>query len=115
MRYWHNARCSKSREGLALLKAHGVEVEVVDYLANPPSAQEIEAVMRRLGGDPRQLVRFKEDLAGELGLSAKDERTARDWAEVLAANPRLIERPLLDDGRRAVIGRPTEALLELLG
>lgn len=114
MRYWHNARCSKSREGLALLRERGIGPEIVDYLADPPSVPEIEALMQRLGGDPRRLVRFKEALAGELGLSAEDERSAGEWAALLAANPRLIERPVLDDGRRAVIGRPTGALLELL-
>lgn len=114
MKYWHNPRCSKSREGLALLQARGIAPEIVDYLANPPSATELVAVMDKLGGDPRRLVRFKEALAGELGLSADDTRSAHEWAVLLAAHPRLIERPVLEDATRAVIGRPTEALLALL-
>jgi arsenate reductase len=114
MRYWHNPKCSKSREGLALLRERGVEPEIVDYLGAPPSAAAVTALLRKLGGDPRQLVRFKEAPAGELGLAADDLRSANQWAALLAANPRLIERPVLEGADRAVIGRPTERLLDLL-
>ena len=113
-RYWHNPRCSKSREGLALLAARGVEPQIVDYLGQPPTAARLKTLLGKLGGDPRQLVRFKEDEARALGLSAQDERPAAEWAALLAANPRLIERPVLETADRAVVGRPTERLLELL-
>jgi arsenate reductase len=113
LRYWHNPRCSKSREGLALLAAHGLEPEIVDYLGQPPSAARLKGLFKKLGGDPRQLVRFKEDEARALGLSAQDERPAAEWAALLAANPRLIERPVLETADRAVVGRPTERLLDL--
>jgi arsenate reductase len=114
LRYWHNPRCSKSREGLALLAERGVEPMIVDYLGQPPSPAELLALLGKLGGDPRDLVRFKEDEAKALGLSPKDERTAAAWARLLAANPRLIERPVLERGPRAVVGRPPAALLALL-
>lgn len=114
IRIWHNPRCSKSREAMKLLADRGVTAEVVDYLGQPPSPAEVEALLAKLGGDPRQLVRFKEDEARALGLSAGDERPAAEWAALLAAHPRLIERPVLEVGARAVIGRPTERLLELL-
>jgi arsenate reductase len=114
LRYWHNPRCSKSREGLALLAAHGLEPEIVDYLGQPPSAARLKGLFEKLGGDPRQLVRFKEDEARTLGLSAQDERPAAEWAALLAANPRLIERPVLETADRAVVGRPTERLLDLI-
>ena len=114
LRYWHNPRCSKSREGLALLASRGATPELVLYLAEPPSAATVLALLGKLGGDPRQLVRFKEDEAATLGLSTADERPPAEWAALLAANPRLIERPVLESGDRAVIGRPTEALLTLL-
>lgn len=114
VRIWHNPRCSKSREAMKLLQERGVEAEVVDYLGQPPSPAGIEALLGKLGGDPRQLVRFKEDEAKALGLSPGDERTAAEWAALLAAHPRLIERPVLEVGDRAVVGRPTERLLELL-
>lgn len=114
LRLWHNPRCSKSREGLALLAAHGLDPEIVDYLAEPPDAARLRGLFKKLGGDPRQLVRFKEDEARALGLSPDDRRPAAEWARLLAAHPRLIERPVLERGARAVIGRPTERLLELL-
>lgn len=114
LRYWHNPRCSKSREGLALLAERGVKPVIVDYLGQPPSPATLQALLGKLGGDPRALVRFKEDEAKALGLSPKDERTATAWASLLSANPRLIERPMLERADRAVIGRPTEALLTLL-
>ena len=114
VRIWHNPRCSKSREAMKLLQDRGVDAEVVDYLGQPPSPAGVEALLAKLGGDPRQLVRFKEDEAKALGLSPGDERTAAEWAALLAAHPRLIERPVLEVGDRAVVGRPTERLLELL-
>ena len=114
LRYWHNPRCSKSREGLALLESRGITPGLVLYLAEPPSPADVLALLGKLGGDPRQLVRFKEDEAAALGLSPADERPASEWAALLAANPRLIERPVLESATRAVIGRPTEALLALL-
>jgi arsenate reductase len=113
LRYWHNPRCSKSREGLALLASHGLAPELVLYLAEPPSPAAVLALLGKLGGDPRRLVRFKEDEAAALGLSQEDERPAAEWAALLAANPRLIERPVLESPGRAVIGRPAEALLTL--
>lgn len=114
MKIWHNARCSKSREALAWLAARGMQAEVVDYLGQPPTAADVEALLGRLGGDPRALVRFKEDEAKALGLAASDERPAKEWAALLAAHPRLIERPVLEVGDRAVIGRPVERFEALL-
>ena len=114
MRLWHNPRCSKSREALALLAARGVEPAIVDYLRDPPTPAQVEALLRSLGGDPRALVRFKEDEASALGLSPGDDRSLKAWAALLAAHPRLIERPVLESGDRAAIGRPLENLLALL-
>lgn len=114
MRLWHNARCSKSREAVAWLAARGLQAEVVDYLGQPPTAAEVLALLAKLGGDPRALVRFKEDEAKALGLAATDERPAAEWAALLAAHPRLIERPVLEVGDRAVIGRPVERFQEIL-
>ena len=113
-RLWHNPRCSKSREALALLAGRGVFPDIVDYLKMPPSPTEVTALLRKLGGDPRALVRFKEDEATDLGLSPDDQRTPEEWAALLAANPRLIERPVLEVGEKAVIGRPVERVAELL-
>ena len=114
LRFWHNPRCSKSREAAARRAARGVEADVVDNLAQPPTAAEVATLLRRLGGDPRALVRFKEDEARALGVSPADERTTAEWAALLAAHPRLIERPVLEAEDRAVIGRPVEVLDALI-
>lgn len=110
VRIWHNPRCSKSREALALLAGREVEHEVVDYLGHPPTAAGVKVLLGKLGGDPRQLVRFKEDEARTLGLSPSDERSVDAWASLLAAHPRLIERPVLEDENSAVVGRPAERM-----
>ncbi len=112
--YWHNPRCSKSREGLALLARHGVAPAIRDYLGQPPSPAEVLSLLGKLGGDARALLRFKEAEAAALGLSPADERTASEWAALLSAHPRLIERPVLESATGAVVGRPAEALLALL-
>jgi arsenate reductase len=113
-RIFHNPRCSKSRATLALLNEHGVEVEVVDYQATPPTAAQLRALLAKLGLPARALVRFGEPLAVELGLSADDVRTPAQWLALLAAHPRLLERPIVEIGARAVLGRPPENVLALL-
>lgn len=110
---WHNPHCSKSRGALALLTEHGVDPAVVRYLEDAPTRAELEDVLRRLStDDPREITRTGEARYRELGLAGADRDTLLD---ALAANPILIERPivLLDD--RAVVARPPERALELLG
>ena len=110
---YHNPRCSKSRQGLALLREHGVEPEIVEYLKTPPSAEELDAILRKLGMEPRELMRRKEAEYKELGLS--DESLSRGrLIEAMVEHPRLIERPIVVSGDRAVLGRPTEKVLELI-
>ncbi|HET6830793.1 MAG TPA: arsenate reductase (glutaredoxin) [Solirubrobacterales bacterium] len=114
---WHNPRCSKSRTTLGLITAAGVEPEVRRYLDDPPSPSELDAALRALGLEPWELARMGEPLAAELSLAdlARDAATRDLWIEMLSANPRLIERPvvLADDGR-AIVGRPPENVTELL-
>jgi arsenate reductase (glutaredoxin) len=110
---WHNARCSKSRGACALLDEHGVDAAVVRYLDDPPSRAEIERVMVLLGDDdPRAMMRTGERLYRELGLAGADAGALLD---AMAAHPILIERPIVIRGDRAVVARPPERLLELLG
>lgn len=110
----HNPRCSKSRQALELLKARGVDVEVVDYLKTPPDPVELAEICERLGIRPFQLVRSRESLFGELGLSGDNGYSDAQWLAVLAEHPRLIERPVLVYEGRAVIGRPPENVLKIL-
>lgn len=111
--YWHNPRCSKSREGLKLLEERGAELQVRRYLEDAPSAEELAAARAALGNPPAvEMMRTKEKLFKELGLGKTDDDATLMAA--MAANPVLIERPLGISGDRAVIGRPPEKLLELL-
>lgn len=110
---YHNARCSKSRETLALLAEHGVTPRVVYYLETPPTATELAELLHKLGLGARQLLRRGEAAYAELGLA--DE--ALSEAELLAAmvaHPVLIERPIVVCGDRAAIGRPPTNILAIL-
>jgi arsenate reductase len=110
---YHNPRCSKSRGALELLEARGLTPQVVRYLETPPSAAELRELLSKLGIGARALLRSGEDEYKELGLadaSLSDEQLIA----AMAAHPKLIERPILVAGKRAVIGRPPEKVLELL-
>lgn len=113
MRYYHNPRCSKSRQALELLRERGFEPELVAYLDNPPDAAALRALIGKLGIAPRALLRSGEAEYAELGLA---EASLDDEALIaaMAAHPILIERPIFEHGERAVIGRPPERVLELL-
>lgn len=110
---WHNSKCSKSREALKLLEEKGEPFEVFKYLDTPPSRDEIVALLGKLGVSARELMRTKEDLYKELGL-AKVTVEAK-LIDALAEHPKLIERPILIEENRAVIGRPIEKTIEFLG
>lgn len=109
---YHNPRCSKSRQALALLQERGRQPEVVEYLKTPPTKEELRALLAKLGMRPEELVRKGEDIykARFKDRSLSDEQ----WLEALAAHPILMERPVLVAGGRAVVGRPPERVLELL-
>ena len=109
---YHNPKCSKSRETLALLRDRGVEPHIVEYLKAPPTAAELKAIVDKLGIRPEQLVRKGE----EIYESKYAGRTLTDaqWIEAMVQDPILIERPIVIAGRRAAIGRPPESVLPLL-
>ena len=109
---WHNPRCSKSRQALALLEAAGVNPEVVKYLENPPTKTELEAALRKLQISPAKLVRRGEAVFKTLTLSEKS--SDQEWVSAMMNNPILIERPIVIAGNQAVIGRPPEKVLSLL-
>jgi arsenate reductase len=109
---WHNQRCSKSRGALAILEERGIDHEVVRYLEDAPTRARLEEVLGLLGtDDPTAIARRNEDRWKELGLDDADRDTVLD---ALAANPALIERPIVIRGDRAVVARPSERVLELL-
>ena len=110
---YHNPKCSKSRQTLELLRERGIEPQVVEYLKTPLPAQQIEALLKKLGMEPRQLMRTKED-AYEAGGLANTELTREQLVAAMAEHPILIERPIVVNGARAVVGRPPEKVLEIL-
>lgn len=112
-RIYHNPRCSKSRETLALLQAKGVELDVVDYLASPPDAKTLADLVKRLGfADARQLLRKGEPEFKELDLG-DGKKTQQQVLSAMAKHPRLIERPIVVLGAKAALGRPPEQVLTL--
>ena len=110
---YHNPRCSKSRATLHLLEARGLKPNIVDYLKSPPSAADLKAILKTLALKPTDIVRKGEPRYAELGLR---DRQLDDEALIalLVANPILIERPIVVVGSKAAIGRPPEAVLEIL-
>lgn len=109
---WHNPRCSKSRNALALLEEKGVEVEVVKYLDTPPSRVELVVVLEMLGLSAKGLMRSKEPIYKELGI--KDITDEDTLINLMIANPKLIERPIVIKDAKAAIGRPIENIIELI-
>lgn len=107
----HNPRCSKSRQALALLEEAGAEVTVRCYLDEPLDADELRSLVRRLEGSVSALVRRNETEWKQLGADVEDPRQVID---AIVTHPRILQRPIADDGRRAVVGRPPEAVFALL-
>jgi len=110
---YHNPRCSKSRQTLALLEEKGIEPQIVKYLDDTPSADDLKAVIAKLGIGARDLLRKKEAEYKEAGLddaSLNDDQVVAKMVEF----PRLIERPIVIKGDAARIGRPPESVLEIL-
>lgn len=113
LRIYHNPRCSKSRETLALLTERNLEPEIIKYLETPPSAEQIKSLLTQLGfSSARQLMRTKEAEYKELALA--DEQDEAALIAAMVAHPKLLERPIVVNGDRAALGRPPEQVLEIL-
>ncbi|MGK3125767.1 arsenate reductase (glutaredoxin) [Candidatus Pantoea formicae] len=111
---YHNPRCSKSRETLALLQEKGIEPEVVLYLETPPDVQTLKTLLQQLGmSSARELMRRKEELYKELNL-ADVQCSEEQLLQAMVDNPKLIERPIVINEEQARIGRPPEAVLEII-
>jgi len=109
---WHNPRCSKSRNAVALLEEEGIEAEVVKYLDIPHTNDEIKSLLKMLNIQARELMRTKEEIYKELQL--KDESDEEKLITAMVENPRLIERPIVIKDGKAAIGRPIENIIELI-
>jgi arsenate reductase len=110
---YHNPRCSKSRQTLALLEEHGEKPSTVEYLKAPPSAEELKQLSKKLGLKPREMMRIKEP---EYKANGLDNTSLSDDAlfQAMHDEPKLIERPIVVKGHKAAIGRPPEKVLEIL-
>lgn len=111
MKIYHNPRCRKSRETLQLIEEKGIKPEVVEYLKVPLTKEELSDVLNLLEIEPQQLLRkneaiFKSDFKGK-------ELSREKWIEAMIEHPKLIERPIVIEGNKAVIGRPPEKVKEL--
>ncbi|MGV6861271.1 MAG: arsenate reductase (glutaredoxin) [Putridiphycobacter sp.] len=112
MKIYHNPRCSKSRNTLNIINENGQEVTVVEYLKTPPSKAELKELLKKLNIPAEKLIRkgeadFKENFKGKT--LSEDE-----WIDAMVAYPKLIERPIVVNGDKAVIGRPPENVLEII-
>ncbi|MFT6715764.1 MAG: arsenate reductase [Saprospiraceae bacterium] len=112
MKIYHNPRCRKSRETLALIVDAGRGVEIIEYLKNVPSKEELEGLLEKLGIEPEQIIRksekeYKENYKGKT-------LSASEWIEAMVAHPKLIERPIVVKEDKAILGRPPQNVLKLL-
>jgi arsenate reductase len=111
MKIYHNPRCSKSRQTLQLIQNAGVKPEIIEYLNDIPSKEELKSVINMLGMKPYDLLRrgesdFKENYKGKVLSDSQ-------WIDAMIKYPKLIERPIVVKGKKAVIGRPPENVKEL--
>ena len=112
MKIYHNPRCSKSRQTLNIIQEKGESVEIIEYLKSVPTEKELEEIINVLGIKPVQLLRkgeadFKDNFKGKT-------LTDKEWIKAMVKYPKLIERPIVVKGNKAVLGRPPENVLELL-
>ena len=107
---YHNPRCSKSRQTLALLEEKGITPTVIEYLQTPPSAQELDEILTKMGKSPQDILRHKE--AQEEGININAERD--QLIQALVDHPRALERPIVVNGDKAAMGRPPESVLAIL-
>lgn len=112
IKIYHNNRCSKSRIGLEVLEKSGKPFEIVKYLEDVPTAKELKDIIKLLGIKPIELVRQNEPIWKE-HFKGKDLSDS-EIIKAMVANPKLIERPIVINGNKAVIGRPTEAILDII-
>jgi len=109
---YHNPRCRKSREALNFLQEQGIEPQIVKYLDNPPSSEELKRVLAKMDASPEDILRREEPIFKEKFKGKKF--TEEEWLMVMNENPKLIQRPIVIRGHRAVLGRPLDNVKKLL-
>jgi arsenate reductase len=113
LKIYHNSRCGKSRTAMQILQEKEIEFEVVEYLKTPLNQKQIKALLKKLGMKAVDLIRKNEEL---FKTSFKDlHLSEKEWIKVLAENPILIERPIIENDEKAIIARPPELVEEFIG
>lgn len=112
MKIYHNPRCSKSRAGLKFLQDKNVDVEIIDYMKNPLTEEDLTSLFKKLGKSPEEMIRKHEDLYKKeyKGKTFSDE----EWIKIIVENPRLLHRPIIVKGEKAVWGQPVDDIQKLL-
>ncbi len=113
VKIYHNPRCSKSRQTLQLLHDQGITPEIIDYLKTPPSVEELDAILQKLGLEPRALMRKNEAAYKETGMN-NEALDRQALIQGMVNNPILIERPIVVANDKAAVGRPPEAVLAII-
>lgn len=112
MKIYHNPRCSKSRQTLQLIKDAGKEVEIIEYLKNIPTKDELQMILMKLNLSPINIIRKGEPIYKE---KFKNSNFNDDeWIQIMIEYPKLIERPIVIKNNKAVLGRPPENVLDFL-
>ncbi len=109
---FYNPRCSKCRQALCFLQENDIKPEIIEYLKTPPTEKELSVILHKLGLKPKELIRTKEQLFIKK-YKGKDY-SDKDWMKVMCRNPELIERPILIEGDKAVIGRPPGKIFSII-
>ena len=112
MKIYHNPRCSKSRQTLQLIKDSGTEVEIIEYLNSIPTADELKMILVKLNLSPKDILRKGEAVYKEKVKNS--DFNDDEWIKVMIEYPKLIERPIVVKGNKAVLGRPPENVLDLI-
>jgi len=112
MKIYHNPRCGTSRKALQMITDAGIEPQIVLYLSDPLTPKKLDSLLKKLKMSALDLIRKKEEV---YKTSYKDKDLSNDeWIQVMIDHPRLMERPIVEDGRRAVVGRPLDNIANLL-
>lgn len=113
MKIYHNPRCSKSRQTLSILEEEGIKPNIIKYLDDTPSVEELSTIVKQLGIKPEALIRKNESIYKEK--FREKDLSDEEWMEAMVRYPKLIQRPIVVKGNRAVIGRPPENVRALFG
>lgn len=112
IKIYHNRQCRKSRETLEIIRQAGHDPEIIEYLQDPPTIAELKDMLEKMGKKPEEIIRKGEDIfkSNYKGKSLSDD----EWLKVLVENPKLIERPIVVNGDKVVLGRPPENVKSIL-